>query len=138
MKNHTVKAINNPTIESSKGEKDGFDCRFRRSLPTICRSAASVSTTKTPVSSTTSIIPTTKHMNTSTNSPVSTENPQLFTKSYEALCRFAENKTRQIGNLNTVNKMRNQKTHKHHTIPAPASTTHLLTVSTFTERLHHA
>ena len=82
-----------------------FDCRLCRTLPTLCRFSAISFTPKTPLSSTKTPVSITNHPHSSnTASPSTTRNSALFTRQLKSDCRFAENKTRQIGNLNTVNK----------------------------------
>ena len=87
-----------------------------RTLPTLCRFSAITFTTKTPVSTTDHPLFTQKYRHLSPNSPPTTENSELMTKNCEATCRIAENKTRQIGNLNTVNKTHHPEPGKPHQI----------------------
>ena len=47
-----------------------------------------------------------------TNSPLAPQKSALSTRISNGDCRFAENKTRQIGNLNTVNKTPVKASHK--------------------------
>ena len=86
-----------------------FLCRLCRTLPTLCRFSAITFTTKTPLSSMINTISTTKLPHPGSNLPSSTRNFKLMTENRKVICRFAENKTRQIGNLNTVNKTASQK-----------------------------
>ena len=76
-----------------------------RTLPTLCRFSAITFTSRTPVSSRIHPILNNNYTHFSAASPSTTQNSELMTKNSKALCRLAENKTRQIGNLNTVNKM---------------------------------
>ena len=94
-----------------------FLCRFRHRLPTLCRFSAIPFTAKTHVSTAINHISTTKHPHIIELSPSSTQNSLLFTRHCKKDCRLAENKTRQIGNLNTVNKTQTPQKNKHHKNP---------------------
>ena len=81
-----------------------INCRFAAHCRPICRFSAITSTTRIPVSSTIHPIATTKHPHLIKTSSPATKNSALMTKNCKTHCRFAENKMRQVGNLNTVNK----------------------------------
>ena len=102
-------------------------CRFRRRLPPDCRFSAIPFTTKAPVSSTFHPVSTANYRHFSTTSSSVTQNSALSTHYFKYDCRFAENKTRQIGNLNTVNLIQQPEAHKRHEIPNDAVTTYRLT-----------